>query len=621
MLSLTGLTYRNVKENIAREPVYFFTMILIEALMFAFDSMLFSKDVQQICEQSFVMDVLIGFVTIFIVAVMIWLIFYMMRQSFKYRSKEMSLYMLFGLKQKEIFKNYTKETILMALIAFVLGVAAGELLKQCLMVIFYRMFRLDYVIEMNFYFQAVILTALIYFFCYGIALVKIRKKFLNSTICQLCELEKITERKEEIKAHVTRKWILSGNRLFIWKSVEAEIKSIKRVIFFVAFLLMISIIGSSIAMMYTDYENKQIDAEYPYDFMIYHENPNLDFQKEKDILSDSVGMQMYHEYVIYENQSSYMNEWLYTNLKFFGNELTNKEGEFDENKLKMEEDFDVYYKYDTYIKLSDYNYLLKMIGEKEITLNKDEYVLQIKRRLEPELSDAIRNRVITCENHKLHCKKICTVDFEQNGHNGADYILVLPDEIVDNMTPYYSVMAATTKRPVTEDITEKLDDYGGNFHYGSNHSILYTSPVLAKKEVEITLKSTVTAVLFPFAYVSLVFLCVAISLLAAHLMSTTKESKKRYELLMKIGMTQKEIDIIIHKQLAIDYLIPLVISIVPGWLISVKISTQFILDTGLRTSFGRYIWLSLLWILTVYIVYFIITDIFFRRNINYGKER
>lgn len=341
MLSLTGLTYRNVKENIAREPVYFFTMILIEALMFAFDSMLFSKDVQQICEQSFVMDVLIGFVTIFIVAVMIWLIFYMMRQSFKYRSKEMSLYMLFGLKQKEIFKNYTKETILMALIAFVLGVAAGELLKQFLMVIFYRMFRLDYVIEMNFYFQAVILTALIYFFCYGIALVKIRKKFLNSTICQLCELEKITERKEEIKAHVTRKWILSGNRLFIWKSVEAEIKSIKRVIFFVAFLLMISIIGSSIAMMYTDYENKQIDAEYPYDFMIYHENPNLDFQKEKDILSDSVGMQMYHEYVIYENQSSYMNEWLYTNLKFFGNELTNKEGEFDENKLKMEEDFDV----------------------------------------------------------------------------------------------------------------------------------------------------------------------------------------------------------------------------------------------------------------------------------------
>ena len=71
---------------------------------------------------------------------------------------------------------------------------------------------------------------------------------------------------------------------------------------------------------------------------------------------------------------------------------------FQDNQL-------IYYKYDTYIKLSDYNYLLKMIGEKEITLNKDEYVLQIKRRLEPELSDAIRNRVITCENHKYIVKR------------------------------------------------------------------------------------------------------------------------------------------------------------------------------------------------------------------------
>ena len=43
MLSLNGLTYRNVKENIAREPVYFFTMILIEMLMLAFNSMLFQR--------------------------------------------------------------------------------------------------------------------------------------------------------------------------------------------------------------------------------------------------------------------------------------------------------------------------------------------------------------------------------------------------------------------------------------------------------------------------------------------------------------------------------------------------------------------------------------------------
>lgn len=48
MLSLTGLTYRNVKENIAREPVYFFTMILIEASH--------DKRVLNICDEKIVIE-------------------------------------------------------------------------------------------------------------------------------------------------------------------------------------------------------------------------------------------------------------------------------------------------------------------------------------------------------------------------------------------------------------------------------------------------------------------------------------------------------------------------------------------------------------------------------------
>ncbi len=43
-------------------------------------------------------------------------------------------------------------------------------------------------------------------------------------------------------------------------------------------------------MMYTDYENNQIDAEYPYDVMVYHENPDLNFNKEKEILDSSSGI-------------------------------------------------------------------------------------------------------------------------------------------------------------------------------------------------------------------------------------------------------------------------------------------------------------------------------------------
>lgn len=623
MLHLDSLTWRNTMETIKREPVYFFTMIVVEALMLAFDSMLFSKDVQKICEQGFIMDILIGFVTIFITIIITWLIHYMMCQAFKLRSKEFSLYMLCGVKQRKLFRMYIKETMLMAGSAYVFGLVLGMLLKQFLMVVFYHMFRLDYTIEMDFHFQVVVLTAVEYFFCYFIALIKIKKKFIRLSIRQLNELERDNDKVKLSKSHINTRLLLANDRLFIWRSVEAEIVSMKKILFFVTVLLMISILGSTIAMMYTDYENNQIDAEYPFDLMVYHETPNLNFEREKNILNYSVGIKFSHEYIIYQNKSRYMNEWLYTHLNYFGNKLMNKDGKFDRSKLDSEADYNVYYTYDTYMKESDYNILLKMLGEKEITLKPNEYLLQIKRRLEPELTNSIRNRTIKCGNNNLHCKRISTVDFEQNGHNGADYIFVIPDEVVHSMEPYYSVMTAITKKPVSSNISEKLTDSTNNtgeFRYGSNHSILYTSPILAKKEIEITLKSTVTAVLFPFAYVSLVFLCVAISLLAAHLMSTTDTNRKRYNLLKKIGMTQKEIDIVIHKQLAIDYLIPLAVALIPSWIMSSKMSMQFILDTGLRTNFDKYICLSLLWILTVYIIYFIMTDVFFRRDIQFRRE-
>lgn len=622
MLSIGQLVWQNVKNTIKREPVYFLTMILIAALMFAFDSMLFSEDVQRICEQGFIMDVLIGVVTVFIVIITAWLVYYMMCQSLRLRSKEFSLYMLFGVKQRVLFHIYKKETMLMAFIAYGMGVISGMLLKHFLMVIFYHMFRLEYVVEMDFHFQTVILTVVVYFLCYLFALSRIRKRIMKMNIRQFSELERINEgnkKNNRYKAPKTRKWLLKGNRLFIWRTVESEIVSMRKIIAFVSILLMISILGSTVAMMYTDYENRQIDTEYPFDLMIYHESPKINFTNEKEVLTDSVGMKTLHEYVIYQNGNRFMNEWLYTHLDYFGDEIVDKDGKFDKNKLDSADDYNVYYAYDTYMKLSDYNALLQMLGQKQVNLNADEYLLQIKRRLEPELSDAVKNRAIACGSEKLHCKKISTIDFEQNGHNGADYIFVVPDKAAGNMTSYYSVMTVTTQKPVSEAISEQLDAASsGNdgFHYGSNHSILYTSPILAKKEIEVTLKSTVTAVLFPFAYVSLVFLCVAISLLAAHLISTAEVNRSRYILLGKLGKSQTGIDMVIHEQLSIDYLIPLGIALIPGCLVANQVSSQFILDTGLRTPFGKYICLSLLWILMVYLIYFVLTDIFFRRNIH-----
>lgn len=222
MLNKSQLAWKNVKTTIEREPVYFFTMVFIAGLMFAFDSMLFSKDVQTICEQGFIMDVLIGMMTVFIVLVTSWFVSYMMQQSFKMRSKEFGLYMLFGIKRKEITRNFQKETLLLAGIAYGIGIVVGVLLKQFLMVIFYDMFRLEYIIEMEFHFGAVVLTALIYFSCYIVAFIKVKKQISNMTILEFSKLKQKNEEtkieKKQLKLRKTSNWLLKGNRLFVWRT-------------------------------------------------------------------------------------------------------------------------------------------------------------------------------------------------------------------------------------------------------------------------------------------------------------------------------------------------------------------------------------------------------------------
>ncbi len=622
MLSKSKIILKNIKIMVERQPVYLVTMLFIAALMYAFNSMLFSEDVQRICEQGFVMDVLIGFVTILIVIITAWLVYYMMEYSLKLRSKEFSLYLLFGVKQNELFRLYKKETLINASISCGIGCLLGGFLKQFLMAIFYQMFRLDYIINMDFKMQTLVLTFIIYFICYFLALWKIHKQIKMMNIKSLKEMEKIneSEKRQKHRNYHLRKFLLKGNRLFIWRSVEAEIISMKKIISFVSVLLFIAIFGSTVAMMYTDYENKQIDEEFPYDLMVFHENPSIDFEAEKNFLSSYTKINSLYEYVIFRNNDDHLNQWLYTNLNYFGDIFVNEDGNFAAEKLEQEDDYDVYYEYDTYMKVSDYNALLKMLGQDEVDLAPDEYIFQVKRRLEPEIKDMIGNERISLGNQDLHCKEIRTTNFGQNGHNGADYIIVVSDQCADDLEPFYTVMTAMSSKPLTEEISEKLENLSsgdGGFKYGSNHSVLYTSPILAKKEIEITLKSTVTAVLFPFAYVSLVFLCVAMSILATHLISTAGINKHRYDLLNHLGMVRAETDKLIHEQLAIEYFIPLLIAVIPGIIISIKISNQFVTDTGLQVWVSKYIILSLIWVITIYLIYFLITDIFYRRNINH----
>ena len=74
---LNKLALRNAKRSFRDYLIYLLTMVFTAALMFSFDSMIFSEDVKKLCAEAGMMGAMLGLATFFIVLIMIWLVHYM----------------------------------------------------------------------------------------------------------------------------------------------------------------------------------------------------------------------------------------------------------------------------------------------------------------------------------------------------------------------------------------------------------------------------------------------------------------------------------------------------------------------------------------------------------------
>ncbi|HJB27969.1 MAG TPA: FtsX-like permease family protein [Candidatus Blautia faecavium] len=130
------LAFRNARRSMKDYLVYLLTMAAVAALMFAFNSLIFSEDIQRMCSEAVVLTVMLGVVTFFIVLIVAWLINYMAKFMLEKRSREFAAYLLIGLKKKELSRLYMTENLLIGTAAFILGMAVGILLQQVIMTVF-----------------------------------------------------------------------------------------------------------------------------------------------------------------------------------------------------------------------------------------------------------------------------------------------------------------------------------------------------------------------------------------------------------------------------------------------------------------------------------------------------
>ena len=620
-----------------------------------------------------------------------WLINYMVRFMLEKRSGEFGIYLLLGMKKKMIARIYMRENILLGGLSFLVGLVFGILLRQVLLAVMFSMVRMEYHLKISFHHWTVLMTILCYAGCYLLALFRCKRKFKKMNIHDLMDEkrknEEIKENGEGFKrlflplsilfilsfwavfsglsnageialfliglvvtiylfymglsawiiCYVRKKGnrIYQGQNLFLLRQFASKVRTMQFTMGTLTALFTLALMGASIALMFSDYENTVLEEKFPFDIQVNSVEPMDDFADEIEVIEENTEVRKLYSYQIYTDNQNQVNSWMVTHLRAWGTMYQNKDGSPNAKKIeKMLESEGVYCTYDTYMGITDYNELREMLGYDKTAINDGEYLVHIKPRLYEEVKDIGKDLQIAdaMGEGKLSCAGVFREPFSQDGHNGGDYVVVVPDQVLERMTPYYAELAADIKGEAPLGLNKKLDaltdDEGrdttshvvpeleGNSCCGSDNIISYAAVNLVRDNLIPEVKFMLASLIIPLFYIGLVFVCVAVTVLSVQQLSDSAKYKFRYDVLAKLGLEREQIHRLIRKQLGAYYLCPAALAIIISGKMILSMSTGFVIMTGVPVVSSTFFVKSIVLFFGIYAVYYVVTYIGFVRNVD-----
>ena len=689
------LSYRNMKRSAKDYLVYMLTMTLVVALLYAFGSLIFQNGLEQYFSMKLqgLMGVMIGLATFFIMLIVSWLINYMVKFMLERRSAEFGIYLLLGMKKRTIAGLYIRENFLLGGVSFLIGTAAGILLQQVLMAVMFSMVQMEYRLSIAPDGRTMLMAAVCFGGCYLLALFRCKRKFKKMNIQALMNAkrrnEEIREKYEYGKQFLfplsvffiflfwkmfgrlastqqvmyfliglvvtiylfylglsafiicyVRKGgaaVYKGQNLFLLRQFASKMRTMQFTMGTLTALFTLALLGASFALMFSDYENSVLDGKFPFDVQIYSKNTDDDFAEEKRVIEENAAVSSFYSYHIYTDEENTVNTWMLTHLQAWGAMFRNGDGTPDEaaieRVLRDESGAGTYYTYDTYMGLTDYNHLRELLGYEKVGLGRSQYLVQIKPRLEQEVQKIGEELRIKDASGRgfLSCAGILAEPFSQDGHNGADYVVVVPDEVLGRMRPYYAELVADLDGQAPFGLQEKLEallpageleedlyaegHVAGDICCGSDTIINVVELNLVRDNQLPEVKYMLATMIIPLFYIGLVFVCVAVTVLAVQQVSDAAKYQYRYEVLSRLGLSRAAMERLIFKQLAAWYLCPALLAVVISGRMILFASDSFIMMTGVPTSVGGFFGKSVALFFGIYLVYFVVTYVEFKRNV------
>ncbi|MED1569750.1 FtsX-like permease family protein [Bacillus paramycoides] len=224
------------------------------------------------------------------------------------------------------------------------------------------------------------------------------------------------------------------------------------------------------------------------------------------------------------------------------------------------------------IKLTDYNATAKMLGYPTETLKneQDSLILPSKSRMKQQTQDELKKEASILKEGDMHIQLSNSKILLTNGIRPTfGVIVVVADSVYEKLNSAPLLRGNTPDRYTTygfliqnwtdtEEISKKITKIiSSDIQKGK---VFYSLDSLYLKWIE---GKQVNAILFTISVlVGIVFFVFAISFLYFRLFTDLERDKKQYEMLSKLGLTQKELKRIVTQQLSILCFIPIIVAII-----------------------------------------------------------
>lgn len=603
------LAFRNVKRQLGNYLIYFITVSLTIALMFSFNSVIFEKELLARAQVMDNMRTLLIMITVAISIIVAFVLGYATSFMLKLRKREFGTYLTLGMTRGNVTCVYLFESVLLCAVSLVTGILLGLGFYQGLMSVVVNVIDIDFGFA-SYSLDGLLLTVElvlgIFALSFVVSAIYLRRVSINHLLNGSKKSEKavrypivwcivavaalvgiivsiivfgktavaLIEGSNSIKLptlivamlavfavcvvmlHVglsrgvigllmrTKKFKKRGANIFTLRQLSGKLSASSVLISMLAFLLSLAVCFTNASFTMQIQTNAILNTNYPFDVHAIVRSSRGNFEVVPNITFDEAE-KIIGKYSPIKNRVDFT---IYTDYKHDVVDFANEHG------------CNYWTDRDVYIEESAFNSIYVEIGYKPVKLGDGFMIAAPDSRGEKVDFSAAG---LTLGGKRLAYKGYRTCSLPGNGV--SDFWAVVPDGTIDGMKAYYdgTVFSLKNKRydaiALHEELTETHEtDIGGSIiQYGStDYNLREYARLMFNMDNAVWI---VTAL-----YVAIVFMFLAMAMLALKTLSGVSDDKQRYITLSRIGASRRDMCRTLFMQIFTFFALPFVFPFILG---------------------------------------------------------